>query len=295
MSSSFTGHAKAEGSAHPDEVADCNRRKTLLGKAYAVQGIGGQTCRRVTQQVYRDGGGHESIEPTDLREAKSAVSGKRKEDASTASDHVQVPVVLLDAVCRVVRAEDDRADDCAQLLGGERGDAGKHCQVSDFGQRGEAESISERLGEGDEARIRVESSRLDPRHGFLQALGWEGRKPNSGVAGKRCVSSCRKPMQGRGRRRSRSRRLGGRFARHSSEPCPEGSVQQWTEETDAAAFRLLIIAQLGPTLPRAHIPISATTGAMAPILSCHPGSLNAFALKLKRESAPGPSPSAPRC
>lgn len=32
---------------------------------------------------------------------------------------------------------------------------------------------------------------------------------------------------------------------------------------------------------------------MAPILSCHPGSLNAFALKLKRESAPGPSPSAP--
>ena len=60
-------------------------------------------------------------------------------------------------------------------------------------------------------------------------------------------------------------------------------------ENDAAvssrAFRLH-----RPTLPRAYIPISATTGAMAPILSCHPGSLNAFALKLKRESAPGPSP-----
>lgn len=70
-------------------------------------------------------------------------------------------------------------------------------------------------------------------------------------------------------------------------PSAQGSMQ--VLENDAAvssrAFRLH-----RPTLPRAYIPISATTGAMAPILSCHPGSLNAFALKLKRESAPGPSP-----
>lgn len=77
---------------------------------------------------------------------------------------MQVPVILLDAVRRVVRAEDDRADDCAQLLGGERGDAGKHGQVSNFGQRCEPEPVSERPGEGDKARIRVERSRLDPRH-----------------------------------------------------------------------------------------------------------------------------------
>ena len=67
--------------ADPDEVADCNCRQPLLGKAYAVQGIGGQACRRVTQQVYRDGSGHESIEPADLGGGKIRGECGKKEEA----------------------------------------------------------------------------------------------------------------------------------------------------------------------------------------------------------------------
>lgn len=110
---------------------------------------------------------------------------------------MQVPVILLDAVRRVVRAEDDGADDCTELLGDERGDAGKDCQVSDFGQRGEAEAISERFGEGDNARIRVESPRLDPRH--CASYGAARAKAEERCGGEEMRFQCRKPMQGRER------------------------------------------------------------------------------------------------